>query len=556
MAGASWEALIPLGEPPEAQPFPLEVLPPSARKLVVETARALPCPPDYVAVPLLVMAGAAIGRSRVLRVKGGHLQPPLLYAAVIGSPGSMKSPALEVAAAEVFDVEEVNHREYEKEREEYDAAVETYKEDMTAYRDDRKTKKDRAGLKKPQKPTRPVHKRVLVDNATAESLVPILTENPRGLVRVQDELTAWVQGMNQYKEGGKGSDRQFWLSNWSCANVLVDRKKDHEKGPLLARNPFVAVVGGLPPDRLRLLRSDRPGRPDNDGFMDRILPSYPAELPATGENWEEIDPATVARFKTLMGALRRLDMMTVKEGEEVKGYRPFVVHLDRSGREAWSEFTNAHAAQCNDEGFPQQQLRGPWSKMKGYCARLALILHYLWLNDGALEGGNQSDVGGESVRRAALLVDYFKSHSRKVYALIDADPVAREARRVVRWLQREFSESLNSLKAPQVVEIKRSGLHAGVWGGSRSVAEMERVLDLLVKHNYLRPKDMVPGRSGPGRLPSQTYEVNPAVFTPPSTPSEPFREFRDSENSPEEEELTEPSWELPQESDREPGGEG
>jgi hypothetical protein len=538
-----WESVLPLSEVPRPMPFPLSVFPAAVRRAVEEAARALPCPPDYVAVPVLVMAGAAIGRSRVLAVKRGHPQPVLLYGAVVGPPGEGKSPALDVAVREAHDQEEKSREQWEKEKEQYEAALEEYKAAQK--------KKDEKGTgTKPEKPKRPLLRRLLIDNATVESLVPILKGTPRGLVKVQDELTAWVLSMNQYREGGKGVDRQFWLSNWSCTTVVVDRKKDHEQSPLVARNPFVAVIGGLTPDKLRTLRGDDlRRRPDADGFIDRVLFSFPDELPATAETWAEIDPQTLAGLHRVMGALRKLEMVPVKEGEVVKGWRPFVVNLTRCGKETWLKFTQGHAKERNADDFPHC-LAGPWSKLRGYCARLALIIHYLRWACGEIDGGNQADVDGESVRRAALLVAYFKSHARKVYALIDADDRVSEARRVVRWLtnKAQFPESLNSLKEPQR-EIKRSDIHAGVWGGSRSVEEMERVLDLLCKHNVLRPKAENERRPGPGRQPSPRYEVNPALFAKDDSSQEPVREFRDSENSPSESDGAEATRQEPPDTD-------
>jgi hypothetical protein len=547
-----WEELIPLGEPPDVLPFPVDTLPPSARQAVNETAAALPCPPDYVAVPLLAVAGAAIGRSRELAIKHGHTQPALLYAAVVGLPGRMKSPALKVAVTEAFDLERTHHerflakkKEYDEEMETYKAAVDDYKAELRDYRKEMKKKKKPDEGKKPEvnkpdppkppdlskpadppkpdppkpdppkpadlpkpkltaeKPKRPVHERAVVIDATAESLVPILSENPRGVIKIQDELTAWVLSMNQYRAGGKGADRQFWLSNWACMSVVVDRKQTHEQGPLLAKDPFVAVTGGLPPDRLRTLRNEKTGRPDDDGFFDRLLFSYAKELPASPENGLFVDPATLSQLHRLLGTLRGMPMV-----QEETDRRPFVVRLTAEGREAWRQFTVAHAAETNAEDFPTH-LEGPWSKLKGYCARLALILHFLWIHDGAAEGGSESDVGADAVRRAAKLVAYFKSHARKVYAVIDVDDRIRDARRLARWLQREFWGI--GVHSGRNVFSKRD-MHAGVWGGNHPIEVTERVLDLLCKHNYLRPLEDT-HRPGPGRQPSPRFEVNPALFS-------------------------------------------
>jgi hypothetical protein len=77
-----------------ALPFPVEVLPQPLARFVREVADALPCPADFVGVPLLAVLGAAIGNSRVLQVKPGWHEGPRLFTAVVADPGSKKSPAL------------------------------------------------------------------------------------------------------------------------------------------------------------------------------------------------------------------------------------------------------------------------------------------------------------------------------------------------------------------------------------------------------------------------------------------------------------------------------
>ena len=47
--------------------FPVEVFPSPLRRFIWEVAEALPCPADFVGVPLLAVLGAAIGTSRVSR---------------------------------------------------------------------------------------------------------------------------------------------------------------------------------------------------------------------------------------------------------------------------------------------------------------------------------------------------------------------------------------------------------------------------------------------------------------------------------------------------------
>src|SRR5258708_38342642 len=67
-----------------------------------DAAAAVNCPVDYIAVPILALAGGAIGASRELEIKAGWRERPCLYAAVIAPPGSAKTPALKLATAPFY----------------------------------------------------------------------------------------------------------------------------------------------------------------------------------------------------------------------------------------------------------------------------------------------------------------------------------------------------------------------------------------------------------------------------------------------------------------------
>src|SRR5207245_2202641 len=77
--------------------------PPLPRRALVRLAPAAaasrPCPPEFVAVPLLGLAGSAAGTARELELKPDWREGPNLFAAVVGDPGSKKSPALRLARA-------------------------------------------------------------------------------------------------------------------------------------------------------------------------------------------------------------------------------------------------------------------------------------------------------------------------------------------------------------------------------------------------------------------------------------------------------------------------
>jgi putative DNA primase/helicase len=121
-----WPEPVPLGEVPVASDFPVDIFPAVLGQFVREAALAFPCPPDYVAVPLLVMASAAIGASRALKVKEGHVQRAALYAAVVGPPGSAKTPAMDLVVEPAHEEEDRLQKEWEKEMKQYEIDRKAY----------------------------------------------------------------------------------------------------------------------------------------------------------------------------------------------------------------------------------------------------------------------------------------------------------------------------------------------------------------------------------------------------------------------------------------------
>lgn len=491
--GQSWQEPIPFNATPEIMAFPIDVFPGPILSFVSEVSKALPCPPDYVAVPLLAIAGAAIGASRALAIKPGHVQHANIYAAVVAPPGTCKSPALELAAAPAYQESARLKREWDEKIKNHQASIERYEAEKSAARNAARKGKSSAVSVKPE---RPVLERVTASDATAEALGPILTENPRGIALIKDELTAWATAMNQYK-AGKGSDRQFFLSCWSGAPATVDRRGQHERGPLMIPHPFLVVVGGLPPSMLPTLRGDdRKGQSQDDGWFDRILFSYPAEPRAEGESWIEVSQDAIDAWESAFLKLRSLEMMDVIKNDKPAGKRPFVLKLSFEARKVWEQFTKAHADEMNSDDFPVH-LRGPWSKLRGYTGRLALIIHCLRLACGEVRN-HREDVDEESMARAVKLVDYFKSHATKVYHEIGADSRVKKAIRLV-----------DRLKDSGAKAVTRREAYRAMRGQCNSVEDIDPILELVEKHGFIRPVDAE--RPGAGRKPSQLFEINPLI---------------------------------------------
>jgi hypothetical protein len=428
---------------PEPEPWPAGVFPPALDAFCQEAAEATGAPPDFVGLAMLVTAGAAVGNSGALRLKPNvWYESPRFYAACVGDPASGKTPAMEVVLKPYQALQMKLLAQYKVDKGTFDKAQAEHEQ---VARDNRALPENqRRPL--PAVPVEPqLPERFLVVEATKESLAPLLEQNPRGLLMPQDEGTSWVRGMNQYR-GGRGNDKQFWLSTWSGKAYLVDRKAQGVV-PISIPRPFLNVICGLPPDLLNEF-ADHRGR--NDGFLDRVLFVFPRSSP--GAYWTEatVSEAAEGAWGTTLAGLRKLAMQPMDDG--TPGYQ--AVNLSPAARGAWVSWHDAHVDEMRSAELPAQ-LIGPWAKLRSYLARIALVLHFAWLLQ---TDGDEGDLQAATVERAVKLINYFKSHLRLVYARLRQTPEDSELLEALDWARKHGGRctALQLLRARKAANAEKA----------------------------------------------------------------------------------------------------
>ena len=385
---------------PNATAFPVEAMPAPCRRLVEEATVALGCAPELVALPMLAVLSSAVGTSRIVEVKGGWREWAALFVAVVASPGAMKTPAAKVARRPAFTRQRDLGGAYAEEKEEW-------KREMREWEVERRNAQ-KAGEPAPEEPGAPSMSRCVASDTTVEALVSILEENPRGLLVHKDELTGWVRGMDQYK-GGKGSDRQHWLSFWSGDEVVVDRKS-RQGEPIIVAKPFVSLFGGIQPSMLSEL-----GAGAEDGLMDRFLYCYPAPRHVRFTD-DEVSEDAEKEYTALYEKLADLRLATDDHGDP----NPRPLKLTRRARDLFAATVDSLGAEVLEPGFPSR-LEGVWSKLRGYLARLSLVLAMCRCATGRV---TEERVEHGDVEAAEQLLTYFKAHARRVYTELGApDPI-------------------------------------------------------------------------------------------------------------------------------------
>ncbi len=455
------------------EPLPVDVLPEPVRGFVVSSSKAIGCDSSFVALPLLSALAAAIGNTRRIQLKRGWTEPAIIWAAIVGDSGTLKSPALELALRPI-------RKRQQKNMQRHSAAIEAYATELAFYeRALAEWKRGASAADPPRKPAEPAAERCFCDDITIEALATLLMNRPRGLLLARDELAGWLGGFDRYAQG-KGGDAAKWLEMFGGRPVVVDRKGGNSR-TIYIPQAAVSIAGGIQPETLR--RALGVEHREN-GLAARLLLSCP---PRRAKRWTEaeIDEAAEAQLERLFERLYELQPDADEEGEP----RPRLVKMTPAGKAVWVSFYNAHAAEHADL---TGDLSAVWSKLEGYAARLALVVHFIRWAAGD-PSCHPELVDEVSVMAGVKLSRWFGVEARRVYAIMAESEVDRDRRRLVEWIASHGG-------AVTVRELTR-GLwrYRGSPDGAR--AALEQLQEAGLGH-WVRPApDAVGGR------PTQRFEL-------------------------------------------------
>jgi hypothetical protein len=481
------EAAPPADSPGPYRPFPVGALPEPARGFVAAGARAIGCDPSYLALPLLVALGAAVGNTRRLELKRGWSAPPILWGAIVGESGTAKTPAFKLVMRPARERQRKALARHAEATKQYEADLARWEKEFAAWKRSKDPTED-----PPPKPAPPQAERFVVSDTTVEALAPILLANPRGLLLARDELAGWVGSFDRYAGRGKaGADAANWLSMFNAESVIVDRKTG---APRTIHVPMAAVgvVGGIQPGILQRALGEEHRE---SGLAARLLLTCP---PRRAKRWTEadIDPRAEAGLARLFDRLYDLQPAAAEDDDP----RPVVVRLAPGAKAAWTAYYDAHAAEQTDL---TGDLSAAWSKLEEYAARLALVVHLTrWAADP--DRTDPDVLGADSMAAGITLATWFKGEARRAYALLGESDAERDERRLVEWIGRKGGV----VSARQVQQGCR-------W--LKQPGEAEAALNGLVKAGRGRWRE-VPTTPTGGR-PSRTFELSPpsTVHETPST---------------------------------------
>ena len=488
-AAGAVEIEAPRPLPPEllpVEPFPMAALPEAFAPWVRDAAERMHCPPDFVAVPLLVAGASLVARHVGIRPqqRTDWLERGNLWALIVGRPGIMKSPAmaqalapmerLEARAAEAFNAQAAQHQA--------EAMAAKLRAEASVKAARAKLKKDggadvAALLTGEGERAEPVRRRYVVNDLTYEKLGEILAANPDGVLSVRDEMRGLFLSLAREESAPA---RAFYLQAWSGGRYTFDRIG---RGTVTVDDARLSIIGGIQPGPLsELVQQARRGAAD-DGMIERFLIAWPD---APGE-WREVDrwPDTDGKRRA-WETFERLDALTAGElgaeresdmHGEPRGL-PFV-RFDDEAREAFGEW------RCEFErtirAAEGEGLEGALSKFRHHVPALALALH-------VIDGGT-GPVTLAATLRALTLAEYFESHARRLHS---------SGRRMTVRAARTIIDKARAAVLPEAFTAR--DVYRNQWAGLSDRAAVADALDLLAAHGWLSEATIETG----GR-PTATY---------------------------------------------------
>ncbi len=355
--------------------FPVHIYPQKIQKIIADTYKDLNFPVNYIAASLLLATSVAVGNSRALKVKDGWKVKPILYMALVGSPGSVKTHPVTYALAPLRKVDNNSLRTYARELEDYRRQAIT------------------------ERGEKPKAKQYIVKDSTIEAIAKVLDSNPHGICVHFDELNGWFATFDKYRKSG--GDQEQWLSMFNSDAIVVNRKS--LDAIISVPSPFVSVIGSIQPN---VLTRCFKGQKTENGFLFRILfvnnSSEGKALP-----WPEDDLPSESESVWSNFLLSILE--SSKSFDE--GGTPTEYTFDPLAWTIIRNWQNSHEEELANEG--EQHKTAIFRKIQDYALRFCLLVHTM--REAAREISLSSIIDPVTVAKSIALAEYFYSTSVDVY---------------------------------------------------------------------------------------------------------------------------------------------
>jgi putative DNA primase/helicase len=456
------------------------MVPEILRGPVANVAIRMDVPLDFPASAALVSLSSSIQRAAFVCVKqlDRTWQLPFnLWGALVGPPGSMKSPIINFA---IGPLQRIQKRWRAEQREAL--LRHGLEEDLVAARN--RTRRERIGEilqdspnvtadflpPRAETPPRPTLRELIVGDITYPKLQDLMADNPRGLFSVHDELTALFARLDRQDE-----EKAFYLAAENgYTNYPVHRLTRETKHlPALS----LSVLGGIVPENLSQYAMNAEGHAINDGLLQRFsLVAWP-DFPR--RSWKDMIAPDYPRLGEMHDRLLALDHAN-----------PIVLQFAPAAQEFFIAWWNRLQAKLVDPDL-HVALRSHLTK---YQKTVPVLAAQAYLADGL--AGTQIPL--PYVQQAALCCDCLETHAHRLYRCLGS-PRMVAAQALVDKIKRGKVGADGTFRLHDVYRHH--------WSGLNDPVKARAAVEILEVTGYVR---RVPENGQLGRPPEE-YLINPSI---------------------------------------------
>lgn len=358
----------------EQRGFPLWVFPQDIQKFIIEGEQSLGFHQDFLSMAVISAFSSSFGNNYHVKVRNQYTEPAIFWIVIVGDPGTMKTPPVNLALRPIHDVELQYDKEYQH-----------------ALAESKQNGKGGAGN---SPSSLPKEKRTIISDFTKEALILTHSANPKGLLVHVDEIMGWTQSRH-----GGDKDLSIWNSIWSGTTLKPDRVSYQTA---FIERALVNVIGTIQPG---LLPTFLTKAWMNSGAFERTIFVYPDTAAVA---WSEVDFSddTMCKWRNILTSL----MNKTYEGI------PTFIEFSPDGMKILKDWQTGNATAINNCEDPI--LRSLLSKWVSIVVRSSLVLEVM---DSVCQGRDISSIGEKSVKGAIALHKHLMPYSEKVLRVLGKD---------------------------------------------------------------------------------------------------------------------------------------
>lgn len=485
--------------------YPLPVMdesyfPKTIREWVFKHSDRLDVSPDIVAVPLISVISSIIGKQLRIRPKQNDTWTvtPNLWAIVIASPGTRKTPAINLSIDILNKVENDIDLCFKDKRDKNEIEVMLAKDEIKALKETlRKTAKDLSKEEKKElsrqlyelqsnlRDLEVPKKRLSTNSATIEKIIDIISQSPNGLLVFRDEISAIF---NSFHKNGRETDRQFYLEGWNGSDNTF-KYDTLIRGEIEVKGLCLTLLGGTQPSIMSHMLLEMTQGGVNDGFLSRFqLIAYPNDR----KNRDFVDKeAPIELDKKVYRLLSQIECLDTNKHGMFDGISPQAyVKLDQDSYNLFADYLSKLEKEMGS--LEDNLYKNHISKFYKLLPSLILIFHII---DNIENSKSSGSAKLHVVEMAIKWCELQKAHAKKLY---------------------DFNYNIQNVSgyalAKKIVrgDVKDGAtirsIYINEWSHLQTTAQVEAAAKFLEDHGWLSQLEK---RSDKGGRPSMYLKFHP-----------------------------------------------